>query len=91
MKKHGQQTKIHQITIGECSEVQFVPHAMSRLAQRGIKESDVISALENPKKKKTSADFPHKGITWKKSATKTLCVIYDVDGKRLTVITAYWK
>ena len=51
MKKLGQQAKILQITIGEYSEVQFVPHASSRLAQRGIKVSDVISALQHPKKK----------------------------------------
>ena len=63
MKKLGQQAKILQITIGEYSEVQFVPHASSRLAQRGIKVSDVISALQHPKKKKTPANFPHKGIT----------------------------
>ena len=91
MKKSKHSNRVFQVKIGDCTEVEFTPHAILRLLQRGIMASDVISALKHPKKKRTPADFPHKGILWKKSEKKILCVIYQINEDRLIVITAYWK
>ena len=91
MKKRNHSDRVFQVKIGDCTEVEFSPHAILRLHQRGLAATDVISALKHPKKKRSPADFPHKGILWKKSTKKTLCVIYQINEDRLIVITAYWK
>lgn len=77
--------------VGTFAEVEFVPHALDRMAQRSITTNEILTALRNPTIRGLPADVPHKRIAWKKSKTKTLSVVFDdTDSKKLVVITAYW-
>ena len=79
-------------TVGSFQKVAFVPHALDRMKLRSITQEDVLTALRNPTIRGLPADVPHLRIAWKKTARKTLNVVYDEVGRdMLRVITVYWN
>lgn len=85
------ENKVVSATVGMFTTVEFVAHALDRMALRSVSENDVLTALRNPTKRELPADVPHKRIAWKKSKARTLSVVYDeVGATRLRVITVYW-
>ena len=81
MKKLGQQAKILQITIGEYSEVQFVPHASSRLAQRNQSFGCDLGASTSEEKKRPLTSHTRalhrKSLQQKRSALSTMSMGRD--------------
>lgn len=72
------------------TRMEYVPHATERMKQRSITQEDIVSALKNPTQRGLPADVPHLRISWKKSKTKVLSVVYDLTKNTIRIITAYW-
>lgn len=69
-------------------QIQFTPHALKKMKERGILTRTVEEALSNPEKTYKSHD---KMVSYKKFANKYLIVIYEKDEKVINVTTIFWQ
>lgn len=66
----------------------FTEHALAKLAQRNIKKSLVLEALEKPDYDVSS--YGDRRISYKKFKKLYLSVVYRVESSDMIVITAHW-
>ncbi len=67
--------------------MKFTNHALLRMQQRGIDESDVASAILNPDE--TGSSFGKRKLARKAIGDQTLEVVY-IKEDDIIVITVYW-
>lgn len=75
-------------------QIEIVPHAKQRLAQRNVLESDATSTICNPDKKTVQYAGSHGGKVYlhsKKIGSATLFVAAEIVAKKAYVITAFWE
>lgn len=72
-----------------CDHLEFCPHALDRMIQRGITRDDIIQALKKPSKRNLRSDPPKKRISWRKPDGTELNVVFVLKPKKLVVVTAY--
>lgn len=69
-------------------DMKITNHALLRMQQRGIEESNVASAITNPDK--ISNSFGRRKLVQKAIGDKILEVVY-IEEDEIVVITVYWS
>jgi hypothetical protein len=81
-----------QVSLRGVDEVRFLPHALDRMAQRGVPQQDVINALKDPDEENDSAALPgRKEVCRNKTALKRIKVVFEQRPDHILVITAMWE
>jgi len=65
----------------------FTKHAKDRLIERGISEKQIESVIANPDY--AGRAFDNKLVARKKIGTKTVEIVYAVEGNNIIIITCY--
>jgi len=98
MKKNGKengtrrpqmrQSRSIEVQIGRFLGIEFCPHAIDRMNERSISESDVIDAIRNPMKRKCRVWHPGRKCVRKRRADGlTFRVVYKELTNHILVIS----
>jgi uncharacterized DUF497 family protein len=75
--------------------LEVTPHALDRLAERGVKMEQIKETIDNPTSRETARPNAKTGKDRnkyiRKFEHKRLCVVAEEHNTKVVVITAYWK
>lgn len=69
-----------------CHSIAFDEHALTRMAERGITEEEVVEVLRHPDRVGLPTQ-PHRYRSRKRLATHTVDVVFEQDPTQVVVIT----